>query len=444
MGLKHIETVKSIILLLLIALSITFTFSIWTYSPRYETMDQSPTTDNIAIANKESIDQIIKPYKTVFNFNDSLRGTVNAKEIDMIIDEISDWKITDISLVNQNFGAEEWGALLRKPNRFTLYYHGEVPLTLYDTVLYMDEKMLNVPEISFDRLVIDWNASHTYLDILFISKMNKTMYSAKAQVRDYKEFERTILTMGQEFEEYGEVNPGGSPYIVVPTGTVEARKNTYFQEEVRPSQFRNALFSDPSAVRRSQLSSYVEDYGDNQALMKVYTDKKKLEFMYLFEEPNELAIPSELLEKAIYYVNEHSGWTDEYRYTYMDPASSTVRFRLFLHGLPVYTDSSLTTEIVQKWGKNGITDYSRPYYTRGTTLESKVQQLPSGMEVAERLKESDMIDLDKVEELTVGYFMKYDMKQGLLIMEPAWFYLSKGNWNRFLPETSGGELIGLE
>jgi regulatory protein YycH of two-component signal transduction system YycFG len=409
-------------------------------------MDQSPTTDTIAIARKESIDQLIKPYKTIFNFNDSLRGTVNPKEIDMIIDEISDWKITDISLVNQNFGAEEWGALLRKPNRFTLYYHGEVPLTLYDTVLYMDEKMLNVPEISFDRLVIDWNASHRSMDILFISKMNKTMYSAKAQVSDYKEFERTILTMGQEFEEYGEVNPGGSPYIVVPTGTVEARKNTYFQEEVRPSQFRNALFSDPSAVRRSHLSSYVEEYVDSQgkALMKVYTDKKKLEFMYLFEEPNELAIPSELLEKAIYYVNEHSGWTDEYRYTYMDPASSTVRFRLFLHGLPVYTDSSLTTEIIQKWGKNGITDYSRPYYTRGTTLESKVQQLPSGMEVAERLKESDMIDFDTVEELTVGYFMKYDMEQGLLIMEPAWFYLSKGNWNRFLPETSGGELIGLE
>ena len=81
MGLKYIETIKSIILLLLIALSITFTFSIWTYSPRYETIEQLPTID-IAIANKESIDEIIKPYKTVFNFTEGLRGTVNPKDID--------------------------------------------------------------------------------------------------------------------------------------------------------------------------------------------------------------------------------------------------------------------------------------------------------------------------------------------------------------------------
>ena len=36
---------------------------------------------------------------------------------------------------------------------------------------------------------------------------------------------------------------------------------------------------------------------------------------------------------------------------------------LFLHGLPVYTDSSSSTEIVQKWGNNQIYSYMRPYYT---------------------------------------------------------------------------------
>ena len=241
---------------------------------------------------------------------------------------------------------------MRQPNRFTLYYHGEVPLTVYDSVLNMGDQMLSVPEISFDRLVIDWTSSSVKMDIYFISKMNKTAYSAKVMMEDFQEFQQTILAMGQEFDEYGEVNPGGSPYIVVPTEPVEARKNTYFQEEVSPNQFRNALFSDPNAVRRSQVSSHLEEFGDNHALMKVYTDKKKLDYVYLANEDDELAIPSELLEKSIYYVNEHSGWTDEYRYTYMDPRSSKVRFRLFLHGLPVYTDSSLTTEIEQKWGKN--------------------------------------------------------------------------------------------
>ena len=58
-------------------------------------------------------------------------------------------------------------------------------------------------------------------------------------------------------------------------------------------------------------------------LMNVFTDKKKLEFVYPANKDNELAIPSELLEKTIYYVNEHGGWTDEFRYTYMDPRPVT-------------------------------------------------------------------------------------------------------------------------
>lgn len=445
MGLKYIETVKSIILVLLIALSITFTFSIWTYSPQFEQLEQLPTID-IAIDNKESIDEIIQPYKVVFNFSDRIGGTVDPGDIDPILDEINNWKITDISLVNDNIESKEWGELLRQQNQFTLYYHGEVPLTVYDSVLNLDSEMLSVPEISFNRLVIQWKPSTTEVELLFISEMNKKLYSAKVRLEDYQKFQQTILAMGQEFDEYGEVNPGGLPYIVVPTKPVEARKSTYFQDEIGPSRFRDALFNDPKAVRRSQVSSQLEEYGDTHALMKVYTDKKKLDFVNRVKEEDELAIPSELLEKSIYYVNEHSGWTGEYRYTYMDPRSRKVRFRLFLHGLPVYTDSSLTTEIEQKWGKNGIISYTRPYYKRGTTIESKPQQLLSGLEVAERLKESNFIEFDTVEEISLGYFMKFDteQEQALLIMEPAWFYLSDGNWSRFLSGQLGGVLNGLE
>jgi hypothetical protein len=58
------------------------------------------------------------------------------------------------------------------------------------------------------------------------------------------------------------------------------------------------------------------------------------------------------------------------------------------------------------------------------------------------LGKSDMLDFGAVEEITPGYFMKYN--PGVFIMEPAWFYLSNGNWSRFSPESLGGELIGLE
>ena len=39
----------------------------------------------------------------VFNFEEDLKGTTDSDEIDHIMDEIKDWKITDFALVDDNF-----------------------------------------------------------------------------------------------------------------------------------------------------------------------------------------------------------------------------------------------------------------------------------------------------------------------------------------------------
>ena len=161
-------------------------------------------------------------------------------------------------------------------------------------------------------------------------------------------------------------------------------------------------------------------------------------------ESQEPAIPSELLINTIDFVNEHGGWTDEFRYMYMDPNTRIVQFQLFLHGLPVYRDSSLLLKLCKSGGRIGYLVISRPYYTLDSPFpETEIKLLPSGIEIAEMLKKSDTLDFDAVEEITPGYFMKHD-SEGLFIMEPSWFYLINGNWIRFSPESLGGELIGLE
>lgn len=447
MGLKYIEPVKSIVLTLLVALSMILTFSIWTYTPRYETIEQLPPVD-VAIADKRKIDEIIKPYKTVFNFGDVLKGTTNPTEINGFIEELSEWKISNIRPLYSNFSTDNLNTLLRKPNRFILFFHGEVPLTVYDNVMNVEEPIPTVPEISFDRIVVDWNPANIAMDIYFVSRANKKIYSAKAKPDDYRKFQRSILTDARELAEYKEVDPESSAYIVVPAETVETTRYTFIEDVISPNRFRDALFNDPNAVRSSQVGSKMEELGDNHAIMKIDKENMKFEYVYPTAKIQELAIPSELLSNTINFVNEHGGWTDEFRYTYMDPKTRTVRFRLFLQGLPVYSDSSTTTEIVEKWGDKQIFNYKRPYYRLDFFYDEIPATLPSGVEVAERLIESKTLDFDTVDEIAPGYFMKRNTDEGNIIMEPAWFYLVKGNntenWHRFSPETLGGELIGLE
>ena len=442
---KYIETFKSTVLVLLIFLSATLTFSIWTYSPKFETNVQPPPVDiSVVDANKKElkgITEIVKPYKLLFNFEEGLKGTTDSNEIEQSIDAITGWTISNIVLTDSEFTEKELDTLLRKKNRFTLFYPGEVPLSVYDVVL--NNKDSNIPEISFDRLIVDWNPASKAMEIHFVSRTNGTRYTGK--ITDYKSFNRTVLTSGRSYSDYIEVGPENPPYIAVPKNPVEIVSNTYIQGEINPSRFRDALFTDPNAVRRGQVSSSRELFQDVHAIMRVETLLKTLSFFHPVAESEDLAIPSDLLLDTIGFVNEHGGWTDDFRYTSMSPQSRKVKFQLYVQGLPVYSDTA-STEIEQTWGDDRIYKYIRPYYTLTSTLpsEMKVVTLPPGTEVAEIIAQSEDVNLSTVEEIDLGYFMKYDTERRLFILEPSWFYLIKGKWIRYSPENLGGDMIGLE
>ena len=89
----------------------------------------------------------------------------------------------------------------------------------------------------------------------------------------------------------------------------------------------------------------------------------------LTAESHELAIPSELLVEynLLTSMNMVDGQTNLDTRIWIR-RTRTVRFRLFLHGLPVYTDSSFSTEIVQKWGKNGYFSYIKTVLYTGVSI----------------------------------------------------------------------------
>lgn len=448
MGLKHVETIKSMILIILITLSLILTFSIWTYTPNYEFIEK-PSTVDISVAEeykKKDIGSIIKPYKIVFNFEEGLKGTGEPKEIDAIIDTIKKWSISNPVLVETDLDAERLAKMMRKKNQFILSFQDDVPLPVYDSVLNIENP--NLPEVAFDRILIEWSPESTVLSIHFISQKSGVHYVSKAKVADTLILQRYILNRGMTFEDYEDVNIEGIPFIAVPTNPIELVRNTYFpneKDEISPTRFRSALFSDPNAVRRSQVGTHREDYQDNHALMSVDTEKKKLQYVHPATESREIAIPSELLEDTIDFINEHGGWTDEYRFSNMNFKTRYVKFQLFVRGLPVLSGTT-TTEIEQVWGEDTIYQYKRPYYTLDESLPSETEAvfLPSGTEIADLLKESEEVDFSTVEEIIPAYYLKQDTELNIFMLEPFWYYLKNGKWVRFSPEQVGGEKNGLE
>ena len=447
MGLKYIEPIKSIILLLLVLLSATFTFSIWTYSPQLDTIEQSPTVD-ISIGASKQVEAIIKPYKFLIKYDESLNGTTEQGQIDQIVREMGTWEVIQLVKEPNEMNKGQMKSFFEQPNQFTLFFQGEVPLPVYDEILSIEEEqLLQIPEFRFDRLVVRWNPKEIAFEAHFINRATGIHYRGKIAASDTMKSYRQIILEGANLPSYAEVDVSETVYLAVPTEPVKMLQSTYLQEEISPTRFRDALFNDPNAVRRSQLGATHEEFGDDHARIVVNTETKMLNFAHPAAFSGEpAAYPSDLLKDVIDSINEHGGWTDSYRFSYINPSKRLVKFQLYIHGYPVFSEPPRkgTTEIEQNYGENRVFQYIRPYYTIEGSLNDEEEELPSGTAIVNELMGIEHLDFGTVEEISPGYIMKHDPDKHIYIMEPAWFYYAKGEWVSYIPEQGGGEQIGLE
>lgn len=442
MGLKYIEQAKSIFLTLLVILSAVLTFTIWTFTPTYETNEQAPVV-NISIAEEKRVKDVIKPYKMIATREDKMTGSMSTFYLESVVDVMKNWEISELTLESTNLSEADLNELIHSPNRFTLFFPDDVPFPVYDNILPFS--ITNIPEDSFDRLIVNWNRNENdELKVYFASSKSNTLYSAHAGNVDLQVLKQKVVSPTSEFGKYSEIKRPGKLSLFVSAEDVEGIRYTYYLKEIDTMRFRDALFNDPSLVRQSPLSATNEEYSDGTSLMNVNLQERTLSFVNPSAETAVPAIPSKLVFDSLDFVNEHGGWTDEFRFSGMNTATQQIDYQLYLFGYPVFSNDT-STKITAYWGDPGIYRYYRPYYTLDLSLfDTVISTLPSGEKASMVMKKVKEIDFNNVEELTTGYFLTRDDEKRLMILEPSWFYYANNQWSRLSPDVLGGGQFGLE
>ncbi|QFG01014.1 hypothetical protein PB01_20690 [Psychrobacillus glaciei] len=445
MGLKYIEQVKSVILLLLILLSLTLTFTIWTYSPTYNTIDTPPIVD-ISIAEKKRIEDLVMPYRILYSRGETLTGSETPLNIEKVFNSMKTWEPQSLEPVNTKASLQQINDFITTSNRVTFFYPTEVPIKIFGSIFSFADH--NLPDISFNRLVIDWNGpSEDELVFYFISTTNQKIYKTLVDKVDKEAFSERIIKQTSNFPPYNEIKRPGKLSLYVTNNQENVKGYTYILEEIEiaPEKFKNALFSFPSLVRSNSKGTREQQYTDDNALMTVNFLLKRLSYVHPASESQNSGNPTELIQHSLDFVNEHSGWTDEYRYNRINPATQQVSYQLYLKGVPVFSNDT-STEITQYWGMNRVYRYIRPYYTlnNSSPIKTRKIQLPSGQDTYDLISTIPDLKMSSVDDMVVGYYLSQDDQQLFLNLEPSWFYLSKGIWVRVSPELLGGGKFGLE
>ncbi|MDN7245497.1 YycH family regulatory protein [Planococcus shenhongbingii] len=444
---KYIEHIKSIALFLLIVLSLVLTFVIWTFTPSFERIETTPAIE-VALGETKTVDQVVQPSKALYHFSDVVTGTTKQEQVDLLLDAMKQWQIHGIVEIDKEASAEILKSYMHAPNRAVLYYPGQVPFPVFDSMMEIVDD--SIPEASFDRLVIEWGkAENTDLTLYFINTKSGRVHQASVSATELEQFQSQIVEPAFNYDTYVTDEKIGTLPIYVPENPLEAATYRYLQEDIDSQKFVDGLFEDPGSVE-STGDLMNEEYSDeSDALMSVDRSKKSISYVQPKAETQDPAIPSELIFKTVDFINGHSGWTNDYRYFGMEPLNQKIDYRLYLDSLPVFS-STFSTNLELVWGIDEETEqvfrYRRPYYVLESWGETGTMTLPSGAAVLHAITHLKEQDLTKITDIVHGYELTRDEKdpERLLNLQPAWYFKADETWIRLSEEQLGGGQVGLE
>ncbi|MDN4494127.1 YycH family regulatory protein [Ureibacillus aquaedulcis] len=432
---KHVEQIKSFVLFLLVILSLILTFSIWTYTPNYENIEDS-TVQQEKLAEEKAIQEVLKPYRIVSHQNESFSGTVSTSAIKSVMDAFQGLNATEI-MDRQNLSVEEMNSKIHSENQMTLFFSAEIPIDTFRSVLQFNQS--DIDDFTFSNILIDWSSLKQNqvktLELSFISKEQQKLYTTFVTISE-EQFNSTFRKAIKKFIPYKEIERPNKYSLYVPSNRVDLEQYTYYIDEISTETFKNVLFKDINLVRKTFESN---SYTDGMASMTSDSGTKTISYVYP-PQSDRLIDVAELVQDSFDYINQHGGLTaEDYRYSYSNVGNRIVEYQLFKQGLPVFSDNT-STKIAVTWGENRVFKYTRPYYSLGTYVLSSNRQLASGPEIIATLE-----NLDDIEELVLGYYLTpIPNEPKVYSLEPSWFVIQDGNPIPLSDKPVGGAQYGLE
>ncbi|MFB6466477.1 YycH family regulatory protein [Cytobacillus sp. Hz8] len=436
------EKIKSVILAILVILSGTLTWSLWTYQPNYETIENGETVKEVSLSEKRDAKKIIKADRIFYHHENGLVGTINPAEIDRTFKELSRWTFSDFE--DESSKIKNIPSFVQRVGMAEIIFPSHIPFNLYKNFLDIKGKD---PDFHFDRIVIDVkNMKKEEGFVYFIDYQNQKVERSRVNSSFINVFKNNYYKpslSSKKFNSYtsAKLTKKQNIYIRETESTYPTR--SYLIEELSSNKFKNALFNNPSFVQKNYILTG-EEYTDGLTLMRVNVDKHIISYLDPAAEEDYTINKEDLLQQSIDFVNNHGGWTDNFRYAEMDESTQTVLFRLYENnGLPVFSDEGMS-EILQVWGQNNIYKYVRNNFTLDLVTDQTDKTLLSGNEVLEQLKKEKGFKPELLTDLVIGYTMSNDSQNLLLKLEPFWYYHYDNKWIQVKDQNQGGIKHGLE
>lgn len=437
MELKY-ENIKSIILGILIVTSLLLTWNLWTYQPSYDELQDTKVVQEVSLGPEKSIREVVRPNQVVFHLNNEYYGTIDDLKIDKVMDEMRSWTLGNFEIIDGNLFS-----FIDRNNMVEIYYPDSISINTFKKIIPINK---NVPNFNFDQIVINMNVQGKEMGtIYFVSQKDKRIYRTPVPANFIANFgQKYSESAPSQYTKYISYHFASEKPIYLPAGETELYSYKYLFKPIDSDDFKNTLFHDPSLVQNSYTSTG-EEFTDGQSIMRESVDQGTIHYVNLAVAGNIQNDHGDILQRGIDFINAHGGFTGNYRFAGIDNVRKEVRFQLYnTNGYPIFGQNNSISEILIAMGETDIKSYERNNFNLGDLLTSYNRvKLMSGPEMVDALITNEY-DLDRIENIVIGYEMERDTESQLINLEPRWYFLYEGEWRTLTPEDAGGEAYGLE
>lgn len=416
----NIETIKSIILFVLVGISFMLTYILWSYQPNYDYFYDASYVNEVDIGGVEkSRNELIQPKQIVFRNENNIFSFIDPKDEEGFYQEIS-------SVVLYNYQILDASGRPDSDEYIEIIYPTAIPVEVIISLFTFEDGVVT-PSWSFERIFLTKNEQNRTIQLIVLSEDgNKQLTATIEKTETYEQFE-TLIEGHSLLEEYvvvGEENP-----IYIPKNEIKLPSKTLVAGWIEPEEFVNALFANPNLVTSNMKEAY---FTDGQRGMRILDDGRKLEFINPIQSTveEEDSTPLQLIDQSITNINEHKGWTNNFVLDDIDLNENKITYRLYYDGYPIYDFAALSV-MKQAWKGQVLFEYERPLIQVGNLLNIQEKELLSGENLMDALENNRNYDLEDVQDIVLGYELNYVWDNHSLVLEPNWYIKYDDDWMKY-------------
>lgn len=447
---NNYERIKTGLLIGLVGLSMVLTWQLWTFQPDIALLDE--TTKYIpseAMSEERRLADVIWPEQMIIH-----------KQDQYAIIQPDDYryqtfyeKLLNVSIDEEKINELEPSSNMLKQDGTEMIFPTSIPTDVFLGLFQIDQQEISLSLSEFDRLFLYVESQDERVHMRLFSNEQREVIDIETNVTG-KDFNRTYLASFSDDLEAVKVNGESSdslfnPAIYVPKNRVKAKKLSFTVSPISGEFFRHALFTDPDSVKYYRQSDNEESYTDGSRIINIRTNGLFMEYNNpVFSEARDRS-SRHIVNRSFDFINGHGGWTDDYLLSGWEANElrDTAEYRLHVNHYPVISFEGIN-QMVLRVGRSGkqTENYNRPlFYLDSQPIDAKEEmELPSGEEVIEKLKETnEEFDMNRLEKVIIGYEMNMPSRS-FVTVEPSWFAMYNGRWQKVTFEEEGGDTDGLE